>query len=154
MSPSPGSQKAPAWQALRIAVNGRDAAIERRFLAHIFQFVGQPSVAIECDQDGWRHRIFLEMHEIAEAVALVIGAGHAHRDTAGDRRIDIRLAPEAIEAAIGRGNACREAIELRLLGNDVDRAARFAAAEQRRGRAFQDLDPLDIRCVANSAIPA
>ena len=105
-------------------------------------------------QDRRRGGIFLAVDEIAEAVGILVGAGHADGEVGGQRHVDVALAAVGVEAAVADGGVEAERIELRLLGDDVDRAARLAAPEQRRGRAFQHLHPLDVRGVADAAIAA
>src|SRR3546814_6286623 len=55
-----------------------------------------------------------------------------------------RLQPDIVERAIARRRLQARIIEVRLSGDDVERAGRAVLAEQRSLRAAQHLDPLDI----------
>ena len=83
-------------------------------------------------------------HVGAEAVALQIGASHAHGQRVGDRQVEHALEAQRVVIAILGFASGMDAVQLRLGVDEVDHAAGGVAAEQRALRAAQHFDALQI----------
>jgi len=127
-----------------------DAAIERRLLLDEFELVGDHRRVADLEQHGRRDRVLLGVDVVAEAVGILVRAVDAHRDVVAEAGGEVAGDPVGVPAT-GRELQAALGVELRLLGDQVDRAARLAAAIQRRARALQDLDALDVRGIAPAA---
>ncbi len=78
------------------------------------------------------------------AVMPIGNEGRAHREIVGNRDVDHPARAEAVVAAADRLDAGVETVELRLGGDQADRADGRVAAEQRALRAAQHFDALHV----------
>jgi hypothetical protein len=94
------------------------------------------------------HREGVHHDAVDPAVAIQIAADDAHGKYVADRQVEHQVAAAVAAAAVGVGAGCLgaalEHAELRLVADDLDRAAHRSRSIQRALRPAQHLDAIDI----------
>lgn len=147
------TQKPAARDPAKRAIDRHHPAIEGDFLPGIFEFIDDPGRLPELDRNRGHDPEPLAFDRVAERARILVEADEAHAHGIAQRGLHIGIGAPGVERARQQPDLAR-AVELGPLGDEVDRAPRLAAAEQRRARTFQDFDRLDPRKIARAGKPA
>ncbi|KAF1050348.1 MAG: hypothetical protein GAK34_01948 [Delftia tsuruhatensis] len=135
------AQEAAARDGAQAVAHGHHATVQRRLVAQQLARVLQHRIASQLPGEGRRNHLAAGAHEVAEAVAVLHGDVEPVGKVLANRpRAVERAAPQPVAARIGFHGMRRR--PQRTLGDDVQRAARLAAAVERSGRALEELDAL------------
>ena len=133
-----------------LVVDGHDATIEGYLLAREFQFIGQRRLRGDLPESGWGQAITRGFEGVAKAACILVEAIDAYGDCIVERPRPVAIGAVGLEASAG-GAHFTLLLELRLLGDQVDRAAGFATSIEGRVGSLEDFDALDARKIARSA---
>ena len=131
----------------RTSLEGRNAVVGQTAVAQIVGLEKYPGAVARREEHGRRDGFALEKALIAIAVRPFDRAGQANGNIiVGKDMAKIDLAALVVPATIAQDDL--PALCARLLGNPVDETAGGAASVEHGRRPFQNLDPLDVRQVA------
>ncbi|MNV42521.1 hypothetical protein D3C71_1341980 [compost metagenome] len=120
-----------------------EAAVESGFLFAEFEFSGDAGTAGGRPLKHGRNELRVVVGEIPEAVVALHRAGQAITELVAQRTGAVGR--DAVEVIAARGHLdVGLRLVQRLLGDNIDHAARFETAVKRRRRPLQHLDLLDI----------
>ena len=137
------AQEARPWHRVEIAIQDDDTAIERHFHPRPFEIIGQARTLAERHADRGQEAPARLVNIVAEAVAFIIIADQPRRDPVCQGEIGVGVGADPVIAAILQRRRAKTAADLRLFGDQVDRPARLAPADEGRGRTFENLHPFD-----------
>ena len=145
------AQVAVGRQRAHVAPHLHDAPVQRGADADELRLVVQHGVGAQVPGEGRGHHHLAVVHQRGTARAVLgrhvqaVGNVGAQRAGGVERGTAVAM-PAHLHTRLVRGS------ELRLFGDDVERAARLAAAIQRGRRAFEKFNALDRAHVALRAI--
>ena len=138
------ADEAVARQGAQVAIDGHDAAVEGRRGAEQLALERDRGIGRRLPGDDRRDVVAIAVHEVAETAVVLDRAGNAgeHVAVLVERAGGVEGAALLIETPV-LGSEREGPFGQRLLGDDVEGAARIAAAVQEGRGSLQDLDPLD-----------
>ena len=133
-----------------LVVDGYDAAIEGDLLARELQFIGERGLRRDLPEGGWSYSVTGGFQGVAKTACILVEAIDADGDRIVERPRPVAIGAVGLEASAG-GAHFSLPLELRFLGDQVDRASGLASSIEGRVGSLEDFDALDAGKIARTA---